>query len=125
MVTSIEFFEGIAEELTDVSLRRRKDTGNRTVLMTFAPLKALEKFTTSFTERSHGKLHLIDSEGEISIEPSSLKFVYGGEEGEDIQRVECSFEIEREDHWERFMRFMHSYAEEHGMGYQEKGQGDQ
>lgn len=115
----IEFFDGIPEELIGVSLRRSKATGTRNVLMTFTPLKAIQKFT-SFTGRSHGKLHLIDSEGEISIEPSSLKFVYGGEEGEDIQRVECGFDLEREDHWERFMRFMQRYAEANGMEYLDK-----
>lgn len=119
MVPVIEFFVGIPEELTNVSLRRSKDTGVRSVLMTFAPLKALEKFQ-SFTQQSRGKLHLIDEEGEISVEPSSVKFVYGGDEGEDLKQVECSFELEQEDHWERFMRFMHRYAEANGMGYQEK-----
>lgn len=119
MTLSIEFFEGIPEELLNVSLRQKKDTGTKVVLMTFAPLKATE-ITKSFTGRSHGKLHLIDSEGEISVEPSSLKFVYGGDEGDDLQRVECSFEIDLEEHWERFMRFMKRYAEAHGFDYQDK-----
>lgn len=119
MTTSIEFFEGIPEELLNVSLRQNKDTGSKVVLMTFAPLKATEKFK-SFTERSHGKLHLIDSEGEISVEPSTLKFVYGGNEGDELRRVECSFEIDREDHWERFMGFMKRYAKAHGFDYESK-----
>jgi photosystem II Psb28-2 protein len=119
MTLSIEFFEGVPEELLNVSLRQKKDTGTKIVLMTFAPLKATE-IVKSFTGRSHGKLHLIDSEGEISVEPSTLKFVYGGDEGDDLRRVECSFEIDSEDHWERFMRFMKCYAEAHGFGYQDK-----
>jgi photosystem II Psb28-2 protein len=116
---SIEFYAGISEELSNVSLRRNKQTGKRNVLMTFASLKAIEKLK-SFTERSHGKLHLIDSEGEISIEPSSLQFVFGGGDGDELQRVECSFEIDQEDHWERFMRFMNRYAEANGMGYSDR-----
>ncbi|MGK7873103.1 MAG: photosystem II reaction center protein Psb28 [Xenococcaceae cyanobacterium] len=116
---SIEFFVGVSEELSNVSLRRHKNTGVRSVLMTFENLKALARFQ-SFTKRSYGNLRLIDSEGEISVEPSSLKFIFGGDEGDDLKRVECGFEIELEDHWERFMRFMHRYAEANGMAFSNK-----
>ncbi|OKH25950.1 photosystem II reaction center protein Psb28 [Hydrococcus rivularis NIES-593] len=119
---SIEFFVGLSEELENVSLRQNKDTGVRSVLMTFKTLKALEKFQ-SFTQKTYGDLRLIDSEGEISIEPASLKIIYGGDDGDDLIRVECKLEIYREDHWERLMRFLHRYAEANGMGYQEKGTG--
>jgi photosystem II Psb28-2 protein len=113
---SIEFFVGLQEELGNVSLRRNKNTGVRNVLMTFNSLKALEKFN-SFTQQYQGSLRLIDSEGEISVQPSSLKFIYGGDDGDDLIRVECGFDILEEDHWERFMRFMHRYAEANGLGY--------
>ncbi len=116
---SIEFFVGVSEELSHVSLRRNKSTGVRNVLMTFDSLKALEKFR-SFTKSSSNNLRLIDSEGEISVEPSSLKIIFGGDEGDELQRVECGFEIEQEDHWERFMRFMNRYAEANEMGYSDK-----
>ncbi len=116
---SIEFFVGLSEELDQVSLRRTKNTGVRKVLMTFKTLKAIEKFQ-SFTQRTYGDLRLIDSEGIISVEPSSVKFIFGGDEGDDLKRVECGFEIPDEDHWERFMRFMGRYAEANGMNYQDK-----
>ncbi|MCU0532286.1 MAG: photosystem II reaction center protein Psb28 [Hydrococcus sp. Prado102] len=116
---SIEFFVGLSEELTNVSLRKEKNTGLRSVLMTFKTLKAIERFQ-SFTKRTYGDLRLIDSEGQISVEPSSLKFIFGGDEGDEILRVECGFEIDRDEHWDRFMRFMHRYAETNGMGYQDK-----
>lgn len=115
----IEFFVGIAEELSNVSLREGKDTGKRTVLMTFDNLKALERFN-SFTQRYQGSLRLIDSEGEISVSPSSLKIIYAGDEGDDLQKVECGFEIDSDNHWERFMRFMKRYAQANGMGYSDK-----
>ncbi|MBD2185937.1 photosystem II reaction center protein Psb28 [Planktothrix sp. FACHB-1355] len=118
-VPSIEFFEGISEELSNVSLRRNRSTGVRSVLMTFAHLKSLEKFN-SFTKKFSKALLLIDTEGRISVEPSSVKFIFGGPEGDEIDRVECVFEIEREDHWERFMRFMNRYAEANGMAYGER-----
>ncbi len=113
---SIEFFAGVSEQLSNVSLRQNKSTGIKSVLMTFDSLKAIEKFN-SFTKQFYKNVRLVDSEGSISVAPSSVKFIFGGDEGDDLKRVECAFEIEREDHWERFMRFMHRYAEANGMGY--------
>ncbi|MEM8778283.1 MAG: photosystem II reaction center protein Psb28 [Cyanobacteria bacterium P01_G01_bin.49] len=115
---SIEFFVGLSEELTNVSLRRSKQTGIRNILMIFEKLKSLEKFQ-SYTTQTYGDLRLIDSEGEISVKPSSLKIIWGGDEGDELKRVECGFEIEQDDHWERFMRFMNRYADSNGMGYQD------
>jgi photosystem II Psb28-2 protein len=113
---SIEFFKGISEELSNVSLRRNKNTGVRNVLMTFDSLKAIDRFN-SFTKTSTGNMLLTDSEGEISVAPSSVKFIFGGDDGDELKKVKCTFEIDREDHWERFMRFMHRYAEANGMEY--------
>jgi len=96
---TIEFFVGLSEELSGVSLRKNKSTGIRNVLMTFKTLKAIERFQ-SFTTRTYGDLRLTD-------------------EGDEIQRVECGFEI-TDEHWERFMRFMNRYAAANGMGYQDK-----
>lgn len=116
--TSIQFFEGIHEELSNVSLRRNRRSGVRTILLTFKKLKSLEKFN-SFRKRFSNSMRLTDEEGEITVEPTSVKFIFGGPEGDDLQRMECEFEIEREDHWERVMRFMHRYAEANGMAYSE------
>jgi photosystem II Psb28-2 protein len=113
---SIEFFKGISEELSNVSLRRNKNTGIRNVLMTFESLKAIDKFN-SFTKTSTGNMLLTDLEGEISVAPSSVKFIFGGDDGNELKRVECVFEIDREDYWDRFMRFMYRYAEANGMEY--------
>lgn len=112
----IEFFEGIPEELSNVSLRRKRLSGVRTVLLTFKEVKSLDRFN-SFTKRFSNSIRLTDVEGVISVQPSSVKFMFGGPEGDDFQRMECEFEIEREDYWERFMRFMHRYAESNQMVY--------
>lgn len=117
---SIQFFEGISEELSNVSLRRNRNSGVRSVLMTFDSLKAIERFN-SFTKRPNNSMLLTDEEGAISVEPSSIQFRFGGPEGDELQRVECKFEIEREDHWERFMRFMHRYADVNELAYSETG----
>lgn len=115
---SIEFYEGIFEELSDVSLRRDRSTGVRTVLLTFRVLKSIERFR-SYTNRFARALLLTDAEGKISIEPASIQFVFGGPEGDDLQRVECKLEVDRDEHWERLMRFLHCYAEANGMVYGE------
>jgi photosystem II Psb28-2 protein len=120
---SIQFFEGISEDLSNVSLRRSRNSGARSVLMTFKSLKALEKFN-SFTKRSSNSMILMDEEGAIRVEPSSVQFLFSGPEGDELQRVECKFEIDREDHWERFMRFMHRYADANDMTYDERSRGD-
>lgn len=119
VIPSIEFFQGVAEELSGVSLRRNKNTGIRNVLMIFESLNALEKFN-SFTKGSAEKLSLIDSEGEILVTPTSLKIIFGGDEGNELKKVKCEFEIEADSHWERFTRFMDRYAEANGMEFGRK-----
>ena len=131
---STQFFEGIydseavattgASELSNVSLQRNRSTGFRSVLMTFNSLKALERFN-SFTKRSSNSIVLTDEEGLITVEPSSVQILFGGAEGDELQRVKCQFEIEREDYWERFMRFMQRYAEVNDMAYSETGKSTQ
>ncbi len=121
MVTQIPYiqiFEGVPEELSGVSLRREKSTGRRFAIFRFEKLESLEHFI-SFRKGFSSALHLFDEEGEIVIEPSGVQFVYGGSEGEDLRRVECKLEIDREDHWDRFLRFLDRYAEANGMEYGE------
>ena len=114
----VQFYEGIPESIDNVSLRRNADTGDRMVLLTFKQLKAIESFQ-SFRSQFSKALKLIDEEGTITIEPSGIRFIFGGPEGDDLDRVECTLTIDRDDHWERFMRFMHRYASANGMAYGE------
>lgn len=88
------------------------------MLFSFNRLQAIDRFN-SYTKRFANALKLTDSEGAISIEPSSVQFIFGGDEGDELKRVECKLEIDREDHWERLMRFMQRYAEANGMEYGE------
>jgi photosystem II Psb28-2 protein len=116
---SIQFFAGIFEELSNISLRREVRTGKRIVVMSFSQLQALVRFN-SFTKKSLNSLLLTDEEGEIRVTPSGTKFIFGGDEGDELQTVECKFEVEQDDHWERVMRFLHRYATANGMEYGEK-----
>ena len=72
---SIEFFDGIYEELNDVSLQRDTSTGDtpygvalrhRIVLLRFKRLKSIEQFQ-SYTNRFSKALRLTDEEGAIEI----------------------------------------------------------
>ena len=116
---TIEFFEGLPEELSDVSLRRSKQTGDRIVVMIFEKLQALDGFN-SYRGEFRKALHLRDSEGIIEVEPDVLKMIYGGDEEDELRWVECKFAIPRDDHFERFMRFMNRYAAANGMAYEDK-----
>ncbi|MBK1990032.1 photosystem II reaction center protein Psb28 [Sphaerospermopsis aphanizomenoides BCCUSP55] len=116
---SIQFFAGVFEELSNVSLRRETRTGKRIVLMQFEQLQALSGFN-SFTKQSLNSLLLTDEEGEISVTPTGTKFIFGGDEGDELKRVDCQFEIEQDNHFDRVMRFLHRYAEANGMEYGEK-----
>ncbi|MGL5795821.1 MAG: photosystem II reaction center protein Psb28, partial [Waterburya sp.] len=49
--------------------------------------------------------------------PHSLKMIFGGDEGDELKRVECIFEVGSDSHWERFSRFMDRYAEANGMEF--------
>lgn len=118
MSPTIEFLDGLYETLSDVRLRYNKSTGVRNVLLIFSEFKAAA-ITNSFNlnKSSSSQLRLTDDEGVISIEPNGVNLVFGGEEGDDLKRVECTVEIPRDDHWERFMRFMNRYASANGMMY--------
>lgn len=119
MIPTLEFFAGLPEQLENVSLRQNKTTGLRNVIFFFKNLQATEQFQ-SFTHQFRGHLRLVDEEGVIEVEPSSLKFRFGGDDDEELKGAECGFEIHEEEQWERFMRFMNRYAEAHGLGYQPK-----
>ncbi|ASC70453.1 hypothetical protein XM38_013920 [Halomicronema hongdechloris C2206] len=115
---TLEFFEGIYEDLSNVSLRQNRGTGVRSAKLIFEHMEAIEQFK-SFRRQFSKALKLTDEEGIITVEPSGIKFIFGGPEGDDLVRVECLLEIDRDDHWQRFMRFMHRYADAHGMAYGE------
>ena len=116
IVLSMQFFEGVIEDPSNVSLRRDQATGAKIVVMVFEKLNCIERFR-AVTSRFSGSLKLTDEEGDILVEPSSVRFVFGGPEGDDFERFECQFQIDRADQWDRFMRFMNRYAAANGMGY--------
>jgi photosystem II Psb28-2 protein len=116
----IQFFKDVPEDLSGVSLRRDRATGSHVAMLRFESLASLDHFRSFWKQSAKANaMHLIDEEGEIVIEPSGVQLFYGGPEGDDLKRVECKLEIDQDDHWQRFMRFMHRYAEANGMAYGE------
>jgi len=112
-------YDAIAEALA-VPLRTiAENAGEKgtVVVSKVAEMKGNEGFNA--LTRTYGDLRLTDEEGGITVIPNSTKFIFGGDEGDEIQRVECGFEI-TDEHWERFMRFMNRYAAANGMGYEDK-----
>lgn len=116
---SIEFFVGLSEELSNVNLKHNPRTNVFTVVFFFKKLKALEKFQ-SFTTQTYGDLRLMDEEGTITVNPLGTKVIFGGDDGDDLMGVECTFKIDDQEHWERFLRFMERYAEANGMEFSKK-----
>lgn len=117
-IPTIQIFAGVPEELSGVSLRQGKTSGKRSAVLIFEKLESLAHFR-SYWKRSANAIHLIDEEGEVLIEPTGVQLFYGGPEGDDLRRVECKLEINQDDRWERFMRFMNRYAEANEMAYGE------
>lgn len=53
----------------------------------------------------------------MEIELLLVKFIFGGDEGDELWGVQCSFDLVKNDYWECFICFMECYVEVNGMGY--------
>jgi photosystem II protein len=108
-MAEIQFSKGIAEEvIPDVRLTRSKDGTNGTATFYFEKPKAL---SNESTEDITG-MYMVDEEGEIVTREVKAKFINGQPEA-----LEALYAIKSTSEWDRFMRFMNRYAEEHGLGF--------
>ncbi len=108
-MAEIQFSKGITEEvIPDVRLTRSRDGSQGTATFYFENPKALD---TDSTEEITG-MYLIDEEGEIVTREVKGKFVNG-----QPTAVEAIVLMKSPGEWDRFMRFMERYAEEHGLGF--------
>lgn len=114
MSTSIQFIQGLNEDISEVSLRKPRNSEKKIVVLTFERLQAVEQLRAYRKQISN--LWLRDEEGEIKVTPTGVKFFYVGDD--ELSKVECTFEVEAEDIFERVMRFLNRYAEENGFEYQ-------
>jgi len=114
-VVSVQFIEGLEEEISGVSLRKNRFSAKKTVVLMFKQVQALEK-GRSFTNKIEN-LWLRDEEGTIQVYPNGVKFVFVDDDN--LSAAECSFDVEGEEVFARVMRFLHRYAEVHGFSFQE------
>lgn len=107
-MAEIQFSRGITENsVPDVRLTRSKDGSQGTATFYFDKPKALDGTNT---EDITG-MYMIDEEGEIVTREVKGKFVNG-----QPSALEAILLMKSSQEWDRFMRFMERYAEEHGLG---------
>ena len=108
-MAEIQFSRGINEDvIPDVRLTRSRDGNQGTATFYFENPKALD---SSSTEDITG-MYMIDEEGEIVTREVKGKFVNG-----QPTALEAIVLMKSQEEWDRFMRFMERYAEEHGLGF--------
>ncbi len=108
MTARIQFSRGIDEEVVpDVRVTRSRDGSNGTATFYFQNPKALDQGST---EEITG-MYLIDDEGVITSREVKARFVNGQPEA-----IEAVLLMKSADEFDRFIRFMNRYAEEHGLG---------
>ncbi len=108
-MAKIQFSKGITEEvIPDVRLTRSRDGSQGTATFYFDKPKALDGTNT---EDITG-MYMIDEEGEIVTREVKGKFVNG-----QPTALEAILLMKSPGEWDRFMRFMERYAQEHGLGF--------
>ncbi len=108
-MAEIQFSRGVSEEvIPDVRLTRARDGSNGTATFYFQNPNALANDSTDAITG----MYLIDEEGEIMTREVKAKFVNGQPDA-----LEAIYPIKSVEEWERFMRFMERYAEEHELGF--------
>ena len=107
-MAQIQFSRGIDEEvIPDVRLTRSRDGSNGTATFYFQNPKVLNSNADEITG-----MYMIDEEGEIVTREVKGKFVNGKPEALEVLHLMKSAE-----EWDRFMRFMERYAQEHDLGF--------
>lgn len=107
-MAEIQFAKGVAEEtIPDVKVTRSKTGNSGTATFYFEDPNILSKESS---EEITG-MYLVDDEGEIVSREVKGKFING-----EARAIEAVLIMKSEDEFERFVRFMNKYAEEHGLG---------
>ncbi len=107
-MAEIQFSRGINEEVVpDIRVTRSKTGNTGTATFYFEDPKILARDST---DEITG-MYLVDEEGEIVSREVKGKFVNG-----EAKAIEATLIMKSTDEWERFIRFMNRYAEEHGLG---------
>ena len=107
-MAEIQFSKGVAEEvIPDIKVTRSKTGNSGTATFFFEDPQILSKDSS---EEITG-MYLVDDEGEIVSREVKGKFVNG-----EARAIEAVLIMKSEAEFDRFVRFMNKYAEEHGLG---------
>lgn len=108
--TSIQFVKGTSEScVPDVKLTRARDGASGTATFFFEQPDVFEAGAMESAGGDITGLYLVDEEGTLSTVDVSAKFVNGKPKG-----IEARYNMKSVADWNRFMRFMERYAEDHG-----------
>jgi photosystem II protein len=106
--TSMQFVKGVSESaVPDVKLTRARDGSSGTAIFFFESPDVFDAANEGAGEITG--LYLVDEEGTLSTVDVSAKFVNGKPKG-----IEAKYTMRSAFEWDRFMRFMERYAEDHG-----------
>lgn len=107
-MAQIQFVKGIDEEIVpDIRLTRSKDGTNGRAIFYFDNPKIVQEGNLEIIG-----MYLIDEEGELVSREVNAKFVNG-----QPTAIEAIYAMKSPEAWDRFMRFMERYADEHGMAF--------
>jgi photosystem II protein len=107
-VAEIQFARGVNEEvIPDIKVTRSKTGNSGTATFYFADPNILSKESS---DEITG-MYLVDDEGEIVSREVKGKFVNG-----EARAIEAVLIMKSVEEFERFVRFMNKYSEEHGLG---------
>lgn len=107
-MAEIQFSRGITEEIIpEIKVTRSKAGDSGTATFYFTEPKILDKESNDEVTG----MYLIDEEGEIVSREVKGKFING-----EAKAIEALLIMRSVEEWERFIRFMDRYAEEHGLG---------
>lgn len=108
-MTEIQFARGLSEDvIPEVRLTRSRSGDSGTAKFYFEKPKAL----TSEQKGEVTGMYMIDEEGEIVTREVNAKFINGKPEA-----IEATHFMKSKAEWDRFMRFMERYAQEHELGF--------
>ncbi len=107
-MAEIQFARGVSEEvIPDIKVTRSKTGNSGTATFYFADPNILSKESS---EEITG-MYLVDDEGEIVSREVKGKFVNG-----EARAIEAVLIMKSVEEFDRFVRFMNKYSEEHGLG---------
>ncbi len=107
-MAEIQFSRGVTEEvIPDIRVTRSRTGNSGTATFYFDAPNILSKESTDEVTG----MYLIDEEGEIVTREVKGKFINGKPTA-----IEAVLIMKSAEEWERFIRFMDRYSEEHGLG---------